>query len=44
MVSGNRLVKLLVKLGYEIVRRKGSHITLEKDTEIGKAQDNNPLS
>jgi len=44
VVSGNRLVKLLVKLGYEIVRRKGSHITLEKDTEIGKAQDNNPLS
>ncbi|MCD6492524.1 MAG: type II toxin-antitoxin system HicA family toxin [Archaeoglobaceae archaeon] len=36
MVSGDKLVKLLVKLGYEIVRRKGSHITLEKDTEIGR--------
>lgn len=36
MVSGDRLVRLLVKLGYEIARRKGSHITLEKDTETGR--------
>lgn len=27
-ISGNDLVKLLSKLGYEVVRQKGSHIRL----------------
>lgn len=36
VISGDKLIKLLTKLGYEIVRQKGSHIRLRKKTEIGE--------
>jgi len=31
IISGNKLIRVLNKLGYEIIRQKGSHIRL-KDT------------
>jgi len=36
VISGDKLIKLLTKLGYEIVRQKGSHVRLRKKTEIGE--------
>ncbi|ASJ08047.1 hypothetical protein A3L11_01925 [Thermococcus siculi] len=36
VVSGEKLIKLLKKLGYEVVRQRGSHVRLEKDTPLGK--------
>jgi len=36
VVSGDKLIKLLTKLGYELVRQKGSHVRLRKKTEIGE--------
>lgn len=36
VVSGKKLIKLLVKLDYEIVRQRGSHVRLRKVTEIGE--------
>ena len=36
VVSGDQLIKLLLKLGYEIVRQKGSHVRLRKITEVGE--------
>ena len=36
VVSGEQLIKLLLKLGYEIVRQKGSHVRLRKITEVGE--------
>ena len=36
VVSGDKLIKLLTKLGYEVVRQKGSHVRLRKKTEIGE--------
>lgn len=35
-ISGQDLLKFLEKLGYQIVRQKGSHIRLRKVTSIGK--------
>jgi predicted RNA binding protein YcfA (HicA-like mRNA interferase family) len=35
-VSGERLVRFLGKLGYSIIRQKGSHIRLRKETTIGE--------
>ncbi len=35
-ISGQDLVKFLEKLGYQIVRQKGSHIRLRKATSIGE--------
>ncbi len=35
VISGDKLIKLLINLGYEVVRQKGSHIRLRKKTEIG---------
>lgn len=35
-ISGQDLVKFLEKLGYQIVRQKGSHIRLRKVTSIGE--------
>ena len=35
-VSGNRLIKLLQSLGYEVVRQRGSHVRLKKDTILGE--------
>ncbi len=36
VISGDKLIKLLINLGYEVVRQKGSHIRLRKKTEIGE--------
>ena len=35
VISGRDLIKFLKKLGYEIVRQRGSHIRLRKETEYG---------
>ena len=35
MVSGEKLVKLLKRLGYTVVRQRGSHLRLEKRTPLG---------
>jgi len=35
VVSGDDLIKFLKKLGYEIVRQRGSHVRLKKETEFG---------
>lgn len=35
-VSGNDVVELLRSLGYEVVRQRGSHIRLRKDTPLGE--------
>ena len=34
-ISGQDLVKTLQKIGYEVVRQKGSHIRLRKTTAVG---------
>ncbi len=31
-ISGKELIKILCKLGFEVVRQKGSHVRLEKKT------------
>lgn len=36
VLSGNDIVKLLKKIGYDHVRTKGSHAILTKQTEKGK--------
>ena len=36
VVNGDRLIKLLTKLGYEITRQRGSHVRLRKRTEAGE--------
>ena len=36
VVSGEKLIKLLKKLGYEVVRQGGSHVRLEKETPMGR--------
>lgn len=35
-ISGQELVGLLGKIGYEVIRQKGSHIRLRKVTTIGE--------
>jgi predicted RNA binding protein YcfA (HicA-like mRNA interferase family) len=35
-VSGNDIVKLLQRLGYQIIRQRGSHIRLRKVTSLGE--------
>ncbi|WP_297468891.1 type II toxin-antitoxin system HicA family toxin [Thermococcus sp.] len=35
VVSGEKLIKLLEKLGYSVVRQRGSHVRLEKSTPMG---------
>ena len=35
VVSGRDLIKFLKKLGYEVVRQRGSHVRLRKETENG---------
>lgn len=35
IVSSKQLIKLLHKLGYSMVRQRGSHIKLKKDTTAG---------
>ena len=36
VISGNHLIKMLSKLGYKIIRQKGSHVSLRKTTEAGE--------
>ena len=36
VVSGDKLIKLLTKLGYTILRQKGSHVRLGKETDLGE--------
>ena len=36
VVSGVNLIKLLIKLGYEVVRQRGSHVRLRKISGIGE--------
>lgn len=36
LISGLELIKLLEKLGYSIVRKKGSHVRLSKIIESGE--------
>ncbi|WP_456396342.1 type II toxin-antitoxin system HicA family toxin [Thermococcus sp.] len=43
VVSGERLIKLLRKLGYKVVRQRGSHVRLEKKTPIGTHKITIPL-
>lgn len=35
-ISGQDLVRVLQKPGYEVIRQKGSHIRLRKTTNIGE--------
>jgi len=35
VVSGKRLLALLQNLNYTIIRQRGSHVRLEKETEAG---------
>ncbi len=35
VVSGKKLIKLLSELGYSVVRQRGSHIRLKKNTVAG---------
>jgi predicted RNA binding protein YcfA (HicA-like mRNA interferase family) len=35
-ISGRDLIKLLLSLGYEIVRQRGSHVRLRKETPVGE--------
>ena len=37
-ISGQDLVRVLRKIGYEVVRQKGSHIRLRKATTVGDHQ------
>ncbi|MHA1543302.1 MAG: type II toxin-antitoxin system HicA family toxin [Candidatus Hodarchaeales archaeon] len=36
VVSGKKLLKILSKLGYQVVRQKGSHVSLLKKSEAGE--------
>ncbi len=35
-ISGRSLVRLLVSLGYEVIRQRGSHIRLRKRNQLGE--------
>lgn len=35
VVSSKQLIKVLYKLGYSVVKQRGSHIKLKKDTTAG---------
>nr|MDO8098499.1 type II toxin-antitoxin system HicA family toxin [Candidatus Njordarchaeota archaeon] len=43
VVSGGKLLKLLGKLGYTVVRQKGSHVRLRKMTVSGEHNITVPL-
>lgn len=36
VVSGSKLIKLLKRLGYEVIRQRGSHVRLRKVGEAGE--------
>ena len=35
-VSGRELIRLLLSLGYEVIRQKGSHIRVRKQNALGE--------
>jgi predicted RNA binding protein YcfA (HicA-like mRNA interferase family) len=35
-ISGRSLIRLLVSLGYQVVRQKGSHIRVRKRNDLGE--------
>ena len=43
VVSGEKLLKVLARLGYEIVRQRGSHIRMRKPTAAGDHNITVPL-
>jgi predicted RNA binding protein YcfA (HicA-like mRNA interferase family) len=43
VVSGEKLLKVLVSLGYEIIRQRGSHVRLRKQTAAGDHNITVPL-
>lgn len=43
IVSGEETIKALCKAGFKVVRRKGSHVRLEKKTEKGTIKVTVPL-
>ena len=43
VVSGEKLLKVLVRLGYEIIRQRGSHVRLKKLTATGDHNITVPL-
>jgi len=43
VVSGEKLLKVLVRLGYEIIRQRGSHVRLRKLTAAGHHNITVPL-
>ena len=42
-VSGEKLIKVLSRLGYEIIRQRGSHVRLRKSTAAGDHNITVPL-
>lgn len=36
VASGEQLLKVLIRLGYRIIRQRGSHVQLGKQTEAGE--------
>jgi predicted RNA binding protein YcfA (HicA-like mRNA interferase family) len=43
VVSGEKLLKVLVRLDYEIIRQRGSHVRLRKPTAAGDHNITVPL-
>ncbi len=43
VVSGENVIKALHKVGFRVVRQKGSHVRLEKKTEKGTIKVTAPL-
>lgn len=43
VVSGEQLITFLMKLGYKVVRRKGSHVYLKNSTPLGEHSITVPL-
>ena len=43
VASGEQLIKVLRRLGYEIIRQKGSHVRLGKSTAAGDHKITVPL-
>lgn len=35
VISGKTLIAYLIRIGYRVVRQRGSHVRLEKETEAG---------
>lgn len=35
-VSGRAVIRLLVSLGYEVVRQRGSHVRLRRQSDLGE--------